>query len=57
MGERLRTARFGVNMTQDAAAASLGMARTTLVAIEKGQRPVRPDETLALAGMARGVIG
>lgn len=49
-GERLRVARSGVNLTQDAAAASLGMARTTLVAIEKGQRSVRPEE---LIGMAR----
>jgi Zn-dependent peptidase ImmA (M78 family)/transcriptional regulator with XRE-family HTH domain len=49
LGERLRAARSGGNLTQDAAAASLGMARTTLVAIEKGQRPVRPEELLALA--------
>src|SRR5260370_11196191 len=49
LGERLRTARSGVNLTQDAAAATLGMARTTLVAIEKGQRSVRPEELLAFA--------
>jgi Zn-dependent peptidase ImmA (M78 family)/transcriptional regulator with XRE-family HTH domain len=49
LGERLRGARSGANLTQDAAAASLGMARTTLVAIEKGQRPVRPEELLAFA--------
>jgi Zn-dependent peptidase ImmA (M78 family)/DNA-binding XRE family transcriptional regulator len=49
LGERLRAARSGANLTQDAAATSLGMARTTLVAIEKGQRPVRPEELLALA--------
>ncbi|HZL00315.1 MAG TPA: XRE family transcriptional regulator [Caulobacteraceae bacterium] len=49
LGERLRAARSGVNLTQDAAAAPLGIARTTLVAIEKGQRPVKPDELLALA--------
>ena len=49
LGERLRAARSGANLTQDAAAASLGMSRTTLVAIEKGQRPVKPEELLALA--------
>lgn len=49
LGERLRGARSGVNLTQDAAAALLGMARTTLVAIEKGQRVVKPSELLAFA--------
>ncbi len=49
LGERLRAARSEANLTQDAAATALGMARTTLVAIEKGQRPVRPEELLAFA--------
>lgn len=49
LGERLRGARSGANLTQDSAAASLGMARTTLVAIEKGQRLVRPEELLAFS--------
>src|SRR5258708_38278 len=49
LGERLRGARSGANLTQDAAAAALGMSRTTLVAIEKGQRSVRPEELLAFA--------
>lgn len=49
LGGRLRGARSGANLTQDAAAAALGMARTTLVAIEKGQRTVRPEELLAFA--------
>ncbi len=59
LGERLRVARSGVNLTQDEAAASLGIARTTLVAIEKGQRPVRPDELLAfsrLYGVSAGKL-
>lgn len=59
LGERLRGARSGANLTQDAAAASLGMARTTLVAIEKGQRPVRPEELLAfsrLYGVSAGKL-
>jgi DNA-binding XRE family transcriptional regulator len=41
LGERLRSARSGANLTQDAAATAVGMSRTTLVAIEKGQRAVR----------------
>ena len=49
LGDRLRGARSEANFTQDAAAAALGMARTTLVAIEKGQRSVRPEELLAFA--------
>ena len=57
LGERLRAARSGVNLTQEAAAASFGMARTTLVAIEKGQRPVRPDELLALAQLYGVSVG
>ncbi len=57
LGERLRMARSGVNLTQDAAAASLGIARTTLVAIEKGQRPVRPDELLAFSRLYGVSVG
>jgi Zn-dependent peptidase ImmA (M78 family)/DNA-binding XRE family transcriptional regulator len=57
LGERLRSARSGVNLTQDAAAASLGMARTTLVAIEKGQRSVRPEELLAFASLYGVSVG
>jgi Zn-dependent peptidase ImmA (M78 family)/transcriptional regulator with XRE-family HTH domain len=49
LGERLRAARSGANLTQDAAATALGMARTTLVAIEKGQRLVKPQELVAFA--------
>jgi Zn-dependent peptidase ImmA (M78 family)/DNA-binding XRE family transcriptional regulator len=49
LGDRLRAARSGANLTQEAAAAALGIARTTLLAIEKGQRAVRPEELLAVA--------
>ncbi|WP_412852878.1 helix-turn-helix domain-containing protein, partial [Enterobacter hormaechei] len=38
LGERLKIARETANITQDAAAKAVGAARTTLVAIEKGQR-------------------
>lgn len=57
LGERLRGARSGANLTQDSAAASLGMARTTLIAIEKGQRAVRPDELLAFARLYGVSVG
>ena len=57
LGERLRAARSGANLTQEAAASVLGMARTTLVAIEKGQRFVRPEELLALARLYRVSAG
>lgn len=49
LGERLKTARETANMTQDAAAKAVGIARTTLVAIEKGQRNARLDEIRHLA--------
>lgn len=49
LGERLKTARETANMTQDAAAKAVGIARTTLVAIEKGQRNTRLDEIQALS--------
>lgn len=44
VGERLRIAREGARVTQAAAAAGIGLARTTLVAIEQGQRRVRISE-------------
>ena len=49
LGERLRRARSNANLTQDTAASRLTMARTTLVAIERGQRRVKPDELVALS--------
>ena len=49
LGERLRSARSNANLTQDAAAGHLNIARTTLVAIERGQRRVKPDELVAFA--------
>lgn len=56
LGERLRLAREDRKMTQAAAASEAGMARTTLVAIEKGQRRVRLDELQTLAGIYRRTI-
>lgn len=49
LGERLRGARENAKITQEAAATSLKIARTTLVAIEKGERRIRIDELQQLA--------
>ena len=43
-GERLRVAREGANVTQAAAAHAIGIARTTVVAIEQGERRIRMHE-------------
>ena len=49
IGERLRLARETAGITQADAATSINIARTTLLAIEKGQRRVRSDELQQLA--------
>lgn len=49
LGKRLKVARETANVTQDAGAKAAGIARTTLVAIEKGQRSARIDELQALS--------
>ena len=49
IGHRLRTARKTAQLTQAEAAAAIGVARTTLVAIEQGKRRVRTHELQALA--------
>lgn len=49
VGDRLRIAREEAGITQADAAAEIDIARTTLVAIEKGQRRIRPDELQWLA--------
>jgi Zn-dependent peptidase ImmA (M78 family) len=48
VGERLRAARSAAGLTQDQAAQSIGVARTTIVAIENGSRRIRPDELVQL---------
>jgi Zn-dependent peptidase ImmA (M78 family)/DNA-binding XRE family transcriptional regulator len=48
-GERLRKARETARLTQADAAREADMARTTLVAIEQGQRRIRTDELQVLA--------
>lgn len=53
IGERLRVARESEKLTQSAAAEAIDVARTTIVAIEKGQRRVRIDELQKLATLYR----
>ena len=49
VGERLRIAREAAKITQADAATAIGVARTTLVAVEQGQRRVRLNELRQLA--------
>ncbi|MCI0514330.1 XRE family transcriptional regulator [candidate division KSB1 bacterium] len=49
LGLRLQNARKSAGLTQQAAADQLQVARTTITAIEKGERPIRPDELIQLA--------
>jgi Zn-dependent peptidase ImmA (M78 family)/transcriptional regulator with XRE-family HTH domain len=49
MAERLKNARRACGFTQEVVADRLGFARTTVVAIEKGERRVGPQELLALS--------
>ena len=49
VGWRLRVAREASGTTQAEAAGAIGLARTTLVAIEKGQRRLQADEARKLA--------
>jgi transcriptional regulator with XRE-family HTH domain len=49
LGARLQDARKVAGLTQQAVADHMGMTRTTIVAIEKGERRVTLDELLSLA--------
>ena len=49
VGRKLRLARKKQDMTQEEAAHVIGASRTTMVAIEKGERKIRPDELLELS--------
>jgi Zn-dependent peptidase ImmA (M78 family)/DNA-binding XRE family transcriptional regulator len=49
LGERLKSARRAFGLTQEAVADKLGFVRTTVVAIEKGERHVAADELIAFA--------
>lgn len=50
LGARLQEARKARGLTQQAVAEHLRFARTTLVAIEKGERRLTPHELIQLAG-------
>jgi Zn-dependent peptidase ImmA (M78 family)/DNA-binding XRE family transcriptional regulator len=56
LGLRLQEARKGTGMTQLAVADHLGMARTTVVAIEKGERKITPHELLQFASLYRRAV-
>jgi len=49
LGRRLAQARTARGATQEEAAAYLGCSRPTLIAIEKGTRPAKPEEIVKLA--------
>ena len=51
LGERLKDARKARGLTQELVATTLGILRTTLVAIEKGDRRVTPGELIEMAKM------
>jgi Zn-dependent peptidase ImmA (M78 family)/transcriptional regulator with XRE-family HTH domain len=50
LGQRLAEARKARGITQEAAASHLGCSRPTYIAIEKGERPAKPEEIVKLAG-------
>jgi Zn-dependent peptidase ImmA (M78 family)/DNA-binding XRE family transcriptional regulator len=56
IAQRLREARRTAGLTQEAAAGRLGVARTTIVAVEKGERQVRPEELVAFAALYRAEV-
>jgi Zn-dependent peptidase ImmA (M78 family)/transcriptional regulator with XRE-family HTH domain len=56
MGQALQGARKARGLTQEDVATQLGMARTTVTAIEKGERRIKASELIALAKLyARSV--
>jgi Zn-dependent peptidase ImmA (M78 family)/DNA-binding XRE family transcriptional regulator len=57
LGKRLQEARNSRGLTQQEAADRLGVARTTLTAIEKGERRVQPRELAQLAAIFNRSLG
>jgi Zn-dependent peptidase ImmA (M78 family)/DNA-binding XRE family transcriptional regulator len=49
LGERLKFARIAAGFSQESAANHIGVVRTTMVAIEKGTRRLKPDELVRLS--------
>src|SRR4051794_1186765 len=57
LGRRLQEARKARGRTQQDAAERLGVARTTITAIEKGERRIQPTELMQLATFYGRTIG
>lgn len=57
LGERLAAARRARRLTQQQSAETLGVARTTVVAIEKGERRPRVGELITLARLYGRPVG
>ncbi len=51
LGSRLQAARRARGLTQEDVAEHLGVSRTTVTALERGDRRVRPKELITLAGL------
>lgn len=51
LGLRLQEARKARGFTQQEAADHIGVARTTMIAIEKGERAIQPEELVRLAAL------
>ena len=51
LGRRIQEARKARGLTQQEVADALSLARTTVTALEKGERRVRPDEIIGMAGL------
>jgi Zn-dependent peptidase ImmA (M78 family)/DNA-binding XRE family transcriptional regulator len=57
LGARLKAARTAAEVTQEVAAAHIGAARTTIVAIERGDRRLSSEELLALCELYGVSVG
>ncbi len=57
LGDRITEARRARGLTQEAVAASLGVARTTITAMEKGERKPRAFELVLMAQLFGSSVG
>ncbi len=57
LGQRLQESRKARGMTQQDVASELGMARTTVTALEKGERRIQPKEIIELAKLYGREVG
>ena len=56
IGQELKRTREQRNLTQQYVADNLKIARTTLIAIEKGDRRIRAEELIALVRERKGAV-